>query len=330
MLPVDADQPHTVPPQVFMPWKENWCFSGLDTDTGTAMVWHISLRPVDGEGIFTCKLDGPDVRVRHVGRHPIGRQVDRDAPLDDGSMRFEVIEPHARFGLTFRSDDMTVDSTFHARFAPFDFADGPLAPGTSTIGELGRHVFPFHHYEQALEFRAVVSRPGLPDLTLAGRGHRDHSWGWRDDFGFRSHHWICANFDDRYVQGSTMIDTTYPDRKHGGFVSRAIGNDPVSLVDVSDTYWEEPANEPLPAFDRDVTYVIHTVAGQRIELVAHLADHYRILYLNARHPDRSQVYQDAQIFCPFSIPATGERGAGLVELGKHLSGEGIADRVGRR
>jgi len=330
MLDAHADRPHAVPPQVFMPWKENWCFTGVDQFQRTAMVWHISLRPVDGEGIFTCKFDGPDLRIRHVGRHPIGRGVDADRPLTDGAVRFEVIEPHREFLLTFDDADTRVECIATARFGPFDFADGNLAPGTSPIGELGRHVFPFNHYEQSLSFTARITRRGHDDVTLTGWGNRDHSWGWRDDFGFRSHQWICANFEDAYVQGSTMVDTTYPDRKYGGFVSDHAGNDPVVDIDISGAYWGDPPNEPLPHLDRDVTYVIRTERGRELAMTAHLSDHLRILYLNARHPDRSQVYQDAQVFCPFTLDTTGQHGVGLLELGKHLSGEGIADRVGRR
>ena len=329
MLDLDADRPHPVPPPGPVPWKENWCFAGVDPIRRTAMVWHVSLRPHDGEGIFTCKLDGPGVRIRHVGR----AAWDGDAPsvaLGDGRMRVDVVEPHRRFALAYRGDDgVTFDADLTARFEPFDFADGTLAPGPSPIGELGRHVFPFHHYEQGMEFAAVVHQPGGEPIDLAGWANRDHSWGWRDDFGFRGHHWICASFDDAYVQGSSMIDTTYPDRKFGGFVSTADGNDPVVSIDLSASYWEHPADHPLPAFDHDVTYALTTAGGTTVELTAHLADHFRILYLNARHPDRSQLYQDAQIFCPYTRHDTGQRGAGLLELGKHLAGPGIADRVGR-
>jgi len=330
MLDNDADHPHIVPPQVFMPWKENWCFTGIDQEQQTAMVWHISLRPTDGEGIFTCKFDGPQLRVRHVGRHPIGRRVDPRVPLTDGRVRFEIIEPHREFSLTFEDSDVRIECAATARFDSFDFADGNLAPGSSPLGELGLHVFPFNHYEQSLSFTATVSRTGRDDIRLTGWGNRDHSWGWRDDFGFRSHQWICANFDDSYVQGSTMLDTTYPERKFGGFVSDQTGNDPVLAIDISSAYWDRPANDPLPDLDRDVSYTLQTATGRELHLTAHLSERYRILYLNARHPDRSQVYQDAQVFCPFTLHTTGQRGAGLLELGKHLSGDGIADQVGRR
>lgn len=311
-----------------MPWKENWCFSGVDPINRTAMVWHVSLRPCGGEGIFTCKFDGPDLRVRYVGRHPIGRGL--EGPVDDGKMRLEVVEPHRRFVLCYVDDDIDISCTFVARFAPFDFADGNLADGTSRIGELGCHVFPFHHYEQSLSFAATIRRRDHDVLELSGWGNRDHSWGWRDDFGFRGHQWICANFDDCYVQGSTMLDTTHHDRKFGGFVSTIQGNDAVCGIDLSESYWHEPINEPLPEFDRDVSYTITTRGSRNLRLTAHLSDRYRILHLNARHPDRSQVYQDAQIFCPFTLDDTGQRGAGLLELGKYLHGDGIVDRVGRR
>jgi hypothetical protein len=328
MLAPDADLPHPVPPQVFMPWKENWCFAGVDADRATAMVWHVSLRPVDGEAIFTCKLDGPDVRIRHVGRSPVtGAPA---LPLTDGHVRVDVVDPHRRFALAYRGDDGTeLDADLVARFPPFDFADGAIAPGPSPIGELGRHVFPFHHYEQSLSFTATVRTPGTAPIALAGWANRDHSWGWRDDFGFRGHQWICASFDDCYVQGSTMCDTTHPERKFGGFVSTAAGNDPVTSIDLGATYWEDPENEPLPPLERDVRYVLDTRSGASVEVTAHLANRYRVLYLNARHPDRSQVYQDAQVFCPFTRHDTGQRGTGLLELGKHLSGPSIADRIGR-
>ena len=127
-----------------------------------------------------------------------------------------------------------------------------------------------------------------------------------------------------------MIDTTYPDRKFGGFVSTADGNDPVRV--------DRPLGELLGAAGGPAAPGLrprrHLRArprsgGATVELTAHLADHFRILYLNARHPDRSQLYQDAQIFCPYTRHDTGERGAGLLELGKHLAGPGIADRRSR-
>lgn len=322
------DRPHQIAPQVYMPWKENWCFSGVDPENATAVVWHISLRPTEGEGIFTCKVSGPDIEHRYVGRSPIPSDPADMQDISDGRLALQIVKPLEEFQLHFSDEEREIECLFTNRFSVFDFADGALAPGRSPIGDLGRHVFPFHHYEQAMRFTMRIS-DASGERTFSGFGNRDHSWGWRNDFGFQSHHWVCANFPSRYVQGSTMIDVTYPGRKHGGFISTDSGNTPVIAVDVSDTYWEEPFDEPLPELEHDVSYVLLDSTGETTRVTAHLADAYRRLYLNARHPNRNQVYQDVQVFCPFSL-STGEEGHGLLELGKRLLGEGIADRVGRR
>lgn len=326
----DDDFPHAVDPRAFMTWKENWVFPGVDLERRAAVLFHFSLRPALGEGIFTAKAHSDDgIKIRYVGRSPVPADLRELRPVADAHVRFEVLEPAQRFHLVYRNGDDAIDVTFTARFAPWDFADGPKPAGESVLGPIGKSVFPFHHYEQALAFEGTMTQGGRT-VAIAGWGNRDHSWGWRDDFAFRKHHWVCASFADKFVQGSTMLETYFPQQKHGGFVSRASGNDGVRFVDTSDNYWEEPLNEPLPALVRPVDYAISTVDGDTQCVRAHIDEAIAVLYLNARSPDRSQVYQDAQIFCPFTDLASGERGGGVLELGKHLHGDGIADRVGRR
>jgi hypothetical protein len=177
-------------------------------------------------------------------------------------------------------------------------------------------VFPFHHYEQGLDVRGVV-RFGGEEVRIDGRGNRDHSWGLRDDFGFRHHHWICANFDSCFVGGSAMVETSYDGLKHGGAVASADGHDPIVAVDESDAYWLAPG-EPLPDLDRDVSYALTTRSGRVVTVTAHVASPYALLYLNARSPDRTQLYQDRQVFCDYTLHETGERGCGVLELGKYL------------
>jgi hypothetical protein len=326
------DHPHSVPPQAFMTWKENWVLCGLDPSAQAAFVFHVSLRPVEGEGIFSAKLSIAGERYRHVGRRPIPPDPRALDILGDERMRFEVLEPARRFRVEYRSPELDADLTLTGRFEPFDFADGPKPPGRSTLGEIGLSVFPFNHYEQGLAFEGEL-RPKQGAhagraLRVSGWGNRDHSWGYRDDFQFIHHHWVCASFEDRYIQGSAMLERSYPDLKHGGFVSSATGNDAVSLVDTSEAYWLEP-DVPLPQLDRDVAYRLETVSGQAFTVVAHVGSDHARLYLNAKSPDRSKLYQDRQIFCDYTLAETGERGAGLLEIGKYLEGEGVADRHGR-
>ena len=56
MIAPEDDFPHPVPPQAFMTWKENWVFPALDTEQRVASLFHFSLRPGEGEGIFTAKF----------------------------------------------------------------------------------------------------------------------------------------------------------------------------------------------------------------------------------------------------------------------------------
>jgi hypothetical protein len=313
-----------------MTWKENWVFPTLDTEQRVASLFHFSLRPREGEGIFTAKFAGDGWQHRYVGRSAIPSQLAGLHPVANERLRLEIVEPAQRFRITYESDELDADIAYTARFPRYDF-DGPKAAGASLLGEIGRSVFPYEHHEQSLRHEGTVTLkagPGAGEtLRLAGYACRDHSWGWRDDLAFRQHHWLCASFDDRFVQGSSMTETYYQHGpKSGGWISTAAGNDPAIDVDTSDAYWLAP-NEPLPPLERDVRYRVRTVSGVEATVAAHLARAYGRLYLSARSPDRTQVYQDVQIFCDFTLEETGQRGAGVLEVGKFVEGPDAAEHT---
>jgi hypothetical protein len=325
----EDDFPHAVPPQAFMTWKENWVFPAVDVDRRVSSLFHFSMRPAQEEGIFSAKLCVDGWEHRYVGRSPIPRDPTQLRPVTNGVLSLEIVEPARRFHVRYASEELSADIAYTARFAPFDFADGPPAPGESILGDVGRHVFPYHHYEQSLrhEGRVEIHAGPLAGRTIEVSGYacRDHSWGWRDDLAFQSHHWVCASFEDRFVEGSVMTEDYYPHGpKAGGWISTAAGNVPVREVDASDA---DPLDddEPLPPLDRDVRYRVTTVDGETTTVVAHLADDYGRLYLDARAPDRATTYQDVQIFCDYTLVETGQRGSGVLEIGKRARGEGVAD-----
>lgn len=332
ITPAD-DYPHPVPPQAFMVWKENWVFPAIDTEHRVAILFHFSLRPAHGEGIFTAKFAIDGEEHRYVGRSPVPRDLTSLRPVADDRLSFEVVEPGQRFHITYASDELDADVTFTARFPAYDFADGLKAPGSSVLGDLGRSVFPFHHYEQGLLHEGRLNLKTGPRagtvIEVSGYANRDHSWGWREDLTFDHHHWICASFDDRFIEGAVMEESSYAGgEKQGGWVSTTAGNDPVREVDTSDAYWLE-AGTPLPPLDRDVRYRLTTVGGQVATVVAHVASDYGRLYLDARSADRTKVYQDVQIFCDYTLEETGQKGAGVLEVGKFGAGAGVADRTKR-
>lgn len=323
MITPQDDFPHPVPPQAFMTWKENWVWPAVDTESRVASLFHFSLRPAHGEGIFTAKFCVDDWEHRYVGRSPVPRDLTEFVPVRNERIVFSIEEPGQRFRITYASDELDADITYTGRFHAWDFDDGPLMPGDSPLGERGRHVFHFQHYEQALWHEGTVTVKAGPrageTIKVSGYGNRDHSWGWREDMTFDHHHWVCASFDDRYIQGTLMNEECYDGDKYGGWISTEAGNQAVAHVDDSDAYWLGEG-APLPQLDRDVQYVVTTVDGEKATVIAHITGDYGRLYLNARNADRTRVYQDVQIFCDFTHVETGKRGSGVLELGKMYEG----------
>lgn len=331
MIEPTDDLPHAVPPEAFMLWKENWCFSGVDRANAFGVVFHFSLRPTLGEGIFTAKFLVDGRQIRSVRRGAVPADVTELVPVGDDALRLEILEPLRRFRVSFTGEEIDADVVFTGRFTPWDFREGARTPGGTSVGERGRTVFHFPHYEQGLEMDGTVTLKSGPrageTIRVTGVGNRDHSWGWRDDHLFIQHHWINANFDDRFLQGTSMFEQTYPEPKHGGFEGRAEGNVGVERVEALGAYWLEEENVPIPALDRDCEYRLTLSDGQVRTLVAHISDAVGTLALNFRSKDRARAYQDIQIFCDVSLPEEGRKGAGVLEIGKRLQGPGVADLI---
>jgi hypothetical protein len=329
MIEPGDDYPHAPPPQAFMTWKENWVFPALDPDAGVASLFHISLRPGSGEGIFTAKFCIAGEEHRYVGRSPISAGVEPTRPVANERLRFELVEPDQRFLIRYTCPEFEAELAYAARWPSFDFLDGPLAPGPSVLGDLGRAVFHYHHYEQALTFEGHIAFKSGPrageTIDLSGYANRDHSWGWRTEFSFHYHHWLTASFADGFVGASVCRDDYYElGPKTGGWIPSPAGNDPIVSVDLTDGY---PLAEgaPLPFVAGDVRYVVRTLSGQTASVVAHLGSDYGRLYLDARSRDRTKTYQDVQIFCDMTLEETGQRGTGVLEVGQLGIGAGVAD-----
>jgi hypothetical protein len=326
------DLPHPVPVEGYMTWKENWVFPALDTRQRVAALFHVSLRPLPGEAVYTARFSVDGWEHHYVGRTPLARDLSGFHPIENERMRLEIIKPTQLFRVSYRSDALDASIDYHGRFPRYDF-DGPKAPGRSLLGEIGRSVFPFNHHEQALVHEGEIALKEGPrageTLRVSGYACRDHSWGWRDDLSFRAHHWLCASFAHCYVQGSAMDETYYIDgTKSGGWIATASGNDPVVALDCTAAYWLAP-NEPLGALDRDVRYRLKTVSGHEASVVAHLAAAYARLHLNARAADGTSMYEDVQVFCDFTLEDDGSTGAGVLEVGKYLHGADVVERARR-
>jgi len=327
------DLAHHVPPQAFMSWKENWCFTAVDPGQRIGALFLFSMRPSLGEGIFNGKFCIDGWEHRYVGRSPIPRQLEGFHPVEDERLSLEILEPDTRYRVRYRSDELDADLEFTGRFPTFDYSDGNVAPGDSPLGLFGRLPVPYKHHEQGLAHTGTLTVKAGPHagrtFTVSGWGNRDHSWGWRDDLTFVEHVWLCANFEDRYVQGMIMHEEYYRHGpKTGGSISTDAALDPVVEIVPEDPYWMAQG-VPLPVLDRDVRLRVRTQGGETCTVAAHLERDYARLYLNARSGDRKKVYQDVVAFTDFTLVDTGQVGSGVLELGKLYVGDDAADVTAR-
>lgn len=319
--PRAEDHPHPVPEQVGpWPWKENWAFVSADPASGVGAVFHFSLRPSKGVGVLSAKVAVRGAVHRHVGRFEIPADPSALEVVGDERLALEIEGGGRGFRVRFDDGSVRADLRYTHRFDVFDYDACPLASGTSTIGERGRRVFPFDHQEQALHVAGEVAVGDGPAIAVGGWASRDHSWGWRDDLAFQDHHWICASFADRFVQGTAMREVSYDGMKHGGAITTADGHVPVEAVELDAVYWSPGDAVPLPPLSRDVAYTVVTTDGRRTPIVAHVAEPVGRVDLNYRSRDGMRAYEDRLTLCAFSLPELGLRGTGVLEVGKALRG----------
>ena len=108
------------------------------------------------------------------------------------------------------------------------------------------------------------------------------------------------------------------DRATGALVSRVHAGGPAAQAGLAAGDVVVGVDGTEVADPRSVTYRLTTLSGRVHTVTAHVAEPYALLYLNARSADRTQLYQDRQIFCDYTLVDTGERGCGVLELGKYL------------
>lgn len=218
MGPIDAadEFPHLdFPRDRAQPWKENWYFNFID-------------RAHDAWGINHVSLERHNRKARVSAFHVVDGEIlvhaneitiaDDFAGMGDGALRLEVVEPLARFRVAFTGVRHAVDLAYEGRFPVFDYAHEPETGPDGSVGD-----FAIRHYEQAMTVRGTLTKDGVT-REISCLGHRDHSWGFRDESLIAGWNWAAVqlpeatfNFSEVRLDGGRA-----PLRR--GFVSGAAGN----------------------------------------------------------------------------------------------------------
>lgn len=159
------------------------------------------------------------------------RDLSLDLPLPEqdwdnisvGGLCYRTLEPMAKYRVEAQVGSLALEVVWEAAIPVFDYADcvAPLPVSLATA-----------HYEQSGKVRGALHLPGRFD-TIAGTGHRDHSWGVRHWEGFRS--WIACmgHFGrDLFFHVEQFDEKTTGVTQHG-FISRDGENVPLQEAQIN-------------------------------------------------------------------------------------------------
>ncbi len=215
---------HEYPKDLDAPWKENWYFNFIDRENRAWGINHVSLMRDTQKGRFSAFHIVDDEILMYMNVIDIDDDLKE---VTDGNLKFEFLEPFKRFRVSFEGPQHKAVLDYEARFEVFDYAMGREAKGGKAM-----HI---NHYEQALTVRGVIEKDGK-QRTISCLGHRDHSWGYRNENIISAWNWAAIQMEDKTVNISKV--TIGEAFMGAGFVSTAGGNTRIVSVNVEKTEFE--------------------------------------------------------------------------------------------
>ncbi len=275
-----------------MPWKENWYFNFIDKENNAWGFNHISLERHNKRGRFSAihVIDGEI--FKYVEYLPLGEDF---TELNDGKLHLEFIEPHKKFRLRFNGPSHSVDLNFLARFEVFDYA-----PKRKKDPQGDKKSLAVHHYEQALTVNGTLTKDGAT-RNISCFGHRDHSWGYRNEMNIAGWNWIAAQFADQTINiMQVRIDGIDPISR--GFISAASGNTTITQVKVLSSDRNDQ-DQPVSA-----VYEVTDEHGKTFTMTSKLFSN--IVLPPGEQGENVTIYEN---FSTFTLPESGDTGTGIDE-----------------
>jgi len=231
---------HEYPKPLGAHWKENWYFNFIDRANNAWGINHISLMRHVQKGRFSAFHVVDNEVLMYSNLIDIDDNLEE---LTDGKLKFDFIEPFKRFRVTFNGPLHQVDIAYDARFEAFDYGGNrPPKPGRE-------RAMAVNHYEQALLATGTVTKGGRT-RNIQCLGHRDHSWGYRNESNVTGWNWIAVQFKDKTINMSrVVIGEAF---MGSGFVSNSDGNSRMTRVNVEDTKYESrlPISSVFTGWDK--------------------------------------------------------------------------------
>lgn len=297
----DADEGfHEWPADCDTTWKENWYWNLADRRAGVWGFCHASFVRTEGKAVFAaCFL--VDGRVRfHRNEVAIGA----DPRLDDGTLAVEILTPHHHHHVVVDTPEYRLDLDYHARFAPFSYGGRRIAANRQAIPHLR-----LKRYEQGMRVTGTCT---LKDdgrrLAIEALGHRDHSWGRREESRIDGWNWAAVQLEEKTVNLTRSFSgDTF---NVNGFVSTAAGNTGVVEVDFETLETEADGRTPVATryTFRDENGSVWHLRSRRF---SDLFEPLRAL----RAGQKTIIFEN---FSDYVLEETGEQGWGIDEYQRHF------------
>ncbi|HEY2774782.1 MAG TPA: hypothetical protein VGK20_12115 [Candidatus Binatia bacterium] len=297
---------HAWPTECDTTWKENWYWNLADRSAGVWGFFHTSFVRTEGKAVFAvCLMAGGRIRY-HRNEIAIGDQGASPAlapVLDDATLRVEIVAPHEQHRVRVRTADYSLDLDYRARFAPFSYSGRRIAANRQAIEHLR-----LKRYEQGMTVRGTCTlHDDGREVAIDCLGHRDHSWGRRDEGRIDGWNWAAVQLPSSTINLTRSFSGDV--FNVNGFVSTAAGNVGVVEVDFETLEMESDGRTPLATryTFRDENGAVRHLRSRRF---SDLFEPVRSL----RAAQKTVIFEN---FADYELEETGEKGWGIDEYQRH-------------
>lgn len=291
---------HDWPADCDTAWKENWYWNMADRRAGVWGFCHASFVRTAGTATFAAvfQVDG---RIRfHRHEFPVGAEP----VLDDGTLKVEILEPHRRHRVTVDAPDYRLELDYTGRFEPFHYGGRRIAANRQAIPHLR-----LKRYEQGMRVtgRCTSKETGRVE-AIDCLGHRDHSWGRRDESRIDGWNWAAVQLPGKTINLTKSFSGDV--FNVNGFVSSADGNVGVVEVDFETLEFDEDGRTPVAT-----RYAFRDENGDRWHLRSRRFSDLFEPVRELRAKQKTLIYEN---FADYELEETGEKGWGIDEYQRHF------------
>lgn len=314
MTTIHDDLPHPVPAYAQLRYKENYFFLLIAPGSKAFGAIHLNHEPGHDRARYTANLEIAGRSIRYANSTAFPKDFAFARAIGDGRLSIAFAEPHRRFELALKTDEIELELGFTARQPTFDYAAcrtaGNPAPSFQEVMTLGLNL-PYNHQQQALNVSGRARFADGQEQAISGSGYRDHSWVMRSDAGGLTHNWCGFNFPGRSFGIKTISTAQRPGIvAKEGYVADAEGPRALARIEVRQ---EGELPDGLP---RKLIHEVEDVFGNSYTIISDIEGRDAHVPLVSEAPSGGTSYNIVENFCPLTLVETGETGEGLVEIGR--------------